>query len=189
MSTSARVRARVPEKQGLKPGCRHDVIDLFHVRARVPEKQGLKLYLVNSNAKHCIVRARVPEKQGLKLDTRRRLGPSTASPGASSRKTRIETRGEAGPRCANPVRARVPEKQGLKHYNKYIMAQRINVRARVPEKQGLKLWDRSQIRRALEVRARVPEKQGLKLLKAIPAKQAPPSPGASSRKTRIETQR
>ena len=38
-----RVRARVPEKQGLKPPEVSVVVDLTEVRARVPEKQGLKL--------------------------------------------------------------------------------------------------------------------------------------------------
>jgi len=65
------------------------------------------------------VRARVPEKQGLKLV----ISPSAAmrmnGPGASSRKTRIET-------------------TFLRHFS----SSRLEVRARVPEKQGLKLRPR-----------------------------------------------
>ncbi len=63
-----RVRARVPEKQGLKPG-RVDLepTEGTGVRARVPEKQGLKLLRRDAGAGRREVRARVPEKQGLKL--------------------------------------------------------------------------------------------------------------------------
>jgi len=64
---------------------------------------------------------------------------SVRRPGASSRKTRIETR----------IYQRLP-------------ADRIFVRARVPEKQGLKLVPAPTREAAFRVRARVPEKQGLK---------------------------
>ena len=42
--------------------------DRKQVRARVPEKQGLKLPIPSDFADVAGVRARVPEKQGLKLD-------------------------------------------------------------------------------------------------------------------------
>ena len=62
------------------------------VRARVPEKQGLKPATHRAQERwEYIVRARVPEKQGLKLEARRVVEIRTACPGASSRKTRIET--------------------------------------------------------------------------------------------------
>jgi len=71
------VRARVPEKQGLKHDCLGRVLDLAEVRARVPEKQGLKPRNGPRIRPGGDVRARVPEKQGLKhyvffCDTKRR---------------------------------------------------------------------------------------------------------------------
>jgi len=87
------VRARVPEKQGLKHILGSQINALENVRARVPEKQGLKQLKVEAYSEREEVRARVPEKQGLK----RRSGGSERipplGPGASSRKTRIETHG------------------------------------------------------------------------------------------------
>ncbi len=87
------------------------------VRARVPEKQGLKPASIIWVRYGNNVRARVPEKQGLKLSSTNRCRLSRPGPGASSRKTRIETcEGVGGPRrkARLRVRARVPEKQGLK---------------------------------------------------------------------------
>ena len=86
------VRARVPQKQGLK----HDDIpqalaNTSEVRARVPQKQGLKR---NSNKSHTSghsVRARVPQKQGLKPISPTSIFFIFSRPGASSTKTRIET--------------------------------------------------------------------------------------------------
>jgi len=66
-----------------------DFVD--RVRARVPEKQGLKLGPQQGLGGGVAVRARVPEKQGLKQDVEAILDSITQGPGASSRKTRIET--------------------------------------------------------------------------------------------------
>jgi len=85
------------------------------VRARVPEKQGLKLVTPPPPAAATAVRARVPEKQGLKRDLPLIWTVQFRCPGASSRKTRIETIQLIEDRIkAAKVRARVPEKQGLK---------------------------------------------------------------------------
>ncbi len=65
------------------------------VRARVPEKQGLKLILPRGIAKGGAVRARVPEKQGLKRIDHQQHVAHLDRPGASSRKTRIETMEES----------------------------------------------------------------------------------------------
>jgi len=85
------------------------------------------------------VRARVPEKQGLKPKTISYRLIDCRSPGASSRKTRIETENSRGSGGGEEgVRARVPEKQGLKQDLARILRRDPEVRARVPEKQGLK---------------------------------------------------
>jgi len=68
------------------------------VRARVPEKQGLKQIDDLLTEYQRLVRARVPEKQGLKLADIGPLGGGLHCPGASSRKTRIETVTGAFPR-------------------------------------------------------------------------------------------
>ena len=90
-TTARQVRARVPEKQGLKHDERSDPgVDQI-VRARVPEKQGLKRPEKLTLRASRRVRARVPEKQGLKRYV-------------------IKIYNAFG----SQVRARVPEKQGLK---------------------------------------------------------------------------
>ena len=64
-----RVRAPVPQKQGLKLKLRFVLASLDSVRAPVPQKQGLKL---DDDGNECIeseVRAPVPQKQGLKQDS------------------------------------------------------------------------------------------------------------------------
>jgi len=61
------------------------------VRARVPEKQGLKPPSILDSVSCLLVRARVPEKQGLKHEAAEKNDRLEAGPGASSRKTRIET--------------------------------------------------------------------------------------------------
>jgi len=84
------------------------------VRARVPQKQGLKLGGPYRNFRHLRVRARVPQKQGLKPNEEFILQDEYNCPGASSTKTRIETCGHKQLRVGRIVRARVPQKQGLK---------------------------------------------------------------------------
>jgi len=135
-----KVRARVPEKQGLKHSIFRRICEGGHkVRARVPEKQGLKHSLPGLTEDQLGVRARVPEKQGLKPYRFHVVPNQNVRPGASSRKTRIETSDHRLSRSLSPVRARVPEKQGLKlHDPLEALHVAFWVRARVPEKQGLK---------------------------------------------------
>jgi len=89
------VEERVPGKQGLKPfltSLRNS--STATVEERVPGKQGLKpkdLCMVGLSQ---TVEERVPGKQGLK-QARKKIYSSTGSGRrASSRKTRIETRGK-----------------------------------------------------------------------------------------------
>ena len=85
------VRARVPQKQGLKQADGGECISRSHVRARVPQKQGLKPVMPTLLRNATAVRARVPQKQGLKLRSAIKMEGGKKSPGASSTKTRIET--------------------------------------------------------------------------------------------------
>ena len=109
------------------------------------------------------VRARVPEKQGLKRRDQFVHAKDEGSPGASSRKTRIETREGPGPVL------------GL--YRPGASSRKTRIETEICRGRP----------RGSAVRARVPEKQGLKQLHEFPAAALAGSPGASSRKTRIET--